>query len=73
MQLMEHEAPGGVGEGSLPQYMLGCIFKVLLSYSEKIAHMSVVCVCIFVSLYLCVFVSLYLCVFVCWDVCSQSQ
>ena len=53
MQLMEHEAPGGIGEGSLPQCTLGCIFKALLSYFEKIAYMSVVCVCIFVSLYLC--------------------
>ena len=44
MQLMEHEAPEGVGLGSLPQCMLGCIFKALfmnesmliLRYKQKL-------------------------------------
>ena len=29
MQLMEHEVQEGVGQGSLPQYMLCCILKAL--------------------------------------------
>ena len=47
----------------------------LLSYFEKIAHMSVVWayeslwLCIFVTLYLCIFVSLYLCIFVSLYLC----
>ena len=41
---MEHEVPGGVEQGSLPQYLLGCIFKALfmnestliLRYKQKL-------------------------------------
>ena len=44
MQLTEHEVPGGVEQGSLPQYLLGCIFKALfmnestliLRYKQKL-------------------------------------
>ena len=43
----------------------------LLSYFEKIAHMSVVQA--YVSLWLCGSVALWLCGFVCWDVCCKSQ
>ena len=54
---MEHEAPEGVGLGSLPQCMLGCIFKALfmnesmliLRYKQKLfmAETGLIC-CMFV-------------------------
>ena len=63
----------GFGKPGWYVVMKGRIFfrTSLLSYFEKLAHMSVVWA--YVSLWLCVFVALYLCGFVCWDVCCKSQ
>ena len=53
MQLMEHEAQGGEGQGSLPQCLLGCIFKALfmnestliLSYKQRLFMVGTWLIC----------------------------
>ena len=52
MQLMEHEAPGGLSKGSLPQCMLGCILSYIHKWKHAILKIQTLKSCLWLEPYL---------------------